>query len=154
MPPASQGTVSTVPLSNYDRISNIITPSAYISHRRPTEREAVVSEEYLVELEQQRSDRRPLSNQRQISFIDTKQQRTESSEGNSSDSYVIIGDNSYHDLTRVVNEAGERRNSGWRDKLKQMYSTTYNDVDGDDRFDQVTKIFCSLIFHNEKLRTV
>jgi len=137
MPSTNQAIVSTVPTSNYDRISNIITPSTHFSDRRQQERDQVVSEEYQVEFEQRLSDRGPLSGQRQTSNIGTKQQRDETSEEDVSDSYVTHGDSSHHGLTTIINEAGQRRDSDWRQKLKEVYTPASDD----DRFDQVKKRF-------------
>ena len=136
MPSTSQATISTVPSSNYDRISNIITPSTHFSDRRQQDRDEVVSEEYHVEVEKRHSDRRSPSTQRQTATISTKQQRDETSEEDVSDSYAITGgDGTYHGLTTIVNEAGQRRDSDWRSKMKQIYTPSSDD----DRFDQVKK---------------
>jgi len=137
MPSASQATISTVPSSNYDRISNIVTPSTHFADRRQTERDEIVSEEYHVEFEQQQhSDRRSPSIHRQELTIPTKQQqqRDETSEEDVSDPYVVTGDDrTYHGLTTIVNEAGQRRDSDWRNKLKQIYAPSSDE----ERFDQV-----------------
>jgi hypothetical protein len=134
MPSTSQATISTVPSSNYDRISSIITPSTHFPDRRQQEREEIVSEEYQVEFEQLNADRRSPSTQRQISSIGTKQ-RDETSEEDVSDAYGTTGDGSYRGLSTIISEAGQRRDSGWRDKLKQVYTPSSDD----DRFDQVKK---------------
>ncbi len=133
MPSTSQATISTVPSSNYDRISNIITPATHFSDRRPHERDDIVSEEYQVEVEQRHSDRRSPSTQRRTSSIGTRYPRDETSEEDVSDPYVTTGDRTYHGLTTIIDEAGRRRDSDWRNKLKQTYSPTSDD----DRFDQV-----------------
>jgi hypothetical protein len=136
MPSTSQAIISTVPSSNYDRISSIITPSTLVSDRRQQEREDVVSEEYKVEIEQRHADRRSPSTQRHTSSIDTKQQqRDETSEEDVSDPYVITGNGSYPGLTSIISDAERRRDSDWRNKLKQVYTPTSDD----DRFDQVKK---------------
>jgi hypothetical protein len=135
MPSTSQAIISTVPSSNYDRISNIVTPSTHFSDRRQPERDEMVSEEYHVELEQRQSDRRSPSTHRQVSTISTKQQRDETSEEDVSDPYVTAGGGAYQGLTTIVSEAGRRRDSDWRNKLKQVYTPTSDD----DRFDQVKK---------------
>ena len=143
--------MSTVASSNYDRISNIATSSTHFSERRQPEREDVVSEEYQIEFEQRHADRRSPSSQRQASMVGARQQqqqRDETSEEEVSDPYVITGDSSYHGLTTIVNEAGQRRDSDWRQKLKAVYTPTSDD----ERFDQVTKNdpFLSLPIASEK----
>lgn len=139
IPTTSQVIISTVPSSNYDRISSIVTPSTRFSDRRQQERDEVVSEEYHVEVEQNQSNRRSPSNQRQTFNIGTKQQRDETSEEDVSDSYAITGGGStggsYGGLTTIINEAGRRRDSDWRSKLKEVYTPTSDD----DRYDQVRK---------------
>lgn len=136
MPSANQATISTVPSSNYDRISNIVTTTAtHLPERRPTEREEHVSEEYEVEFEHRQLDRRSPFNQRQTTNIGTRQERDETSEEEVSDPYIITGDNTYSGLTTIVNEAGQRRNSDWRQKLKEVYTPTSDD----ERFDQVKR---------------
>jgi hypothetical protein len=144
MPSTSQAIISTVPSSNYDRISNVIIPSTHFSDRRQQERDEVVSEEYHVEFEQLHPDRRSPSTPRQTSSIGTKQQRDETSEEDVSDPYVTTGAGSYQGLTSIVNEAGRRRDSDWRNKLKQAYTPSSDD----DRFDQVKKnvLFISVFF--------
>jgi hypothetical protein len=136
MPSTAEVIISTVPSSNYDRISNIKTPSTHFAdHRQQEQREDVVSEEYKVEFEKRHADRHSPPNQRQAAFIDTKHQRDETSEEDVSDPYVTTGDGSYHGLSSIINEAGQRRDSDWRNKLKQVYAPTSDD----DRFDQVKK---------------
>lgn len=145
MPSTTQATISTIPSSTYDRISNIITPSTHLSDRRQKERDEVVSEEYQVEIEQRHSDRRSPSNQRQISTIGTHQQRDETSEEDVSDHYVTTGsDRPYQGLTTIINEAGQQRDSDWRSKMKQVYTPTSDD----ERFDQVKKncFYCIVDF--------
>ncbi|UJR36708.1 hypothetical protein I4U23_029425 [Adineta vaga] len=135
MPSTNQAIISTVPSSNYDRISNIVTSTTHLSERRPAEREDHVSEEYEVEFEHRQSDRRSPSSQRQTSNFGMKQQRDETSEEEVSDPYVITGDNSYGGLTTIINEAGRRRDSDWRQKLKEVYTPTSDD----ERFDQAAR---------------
>ncbi|CAF1179870.1 unnamed protein product [Adineta steineri] len=135
IPSTNQATVSRVPSSNYDRISSIVTPSTHFSDRRQQEREDVVSEEYQVELEQQHKDRRSPFNQRQTLTFGTKQQRDETSEEEVSDPYVITGDNTYQGLSTIISEAGPRRDSDWRQKMKEVYTPTSDD----ERYDQFGK---------------
>jgi hypothetical protein len=139
MPSTSQAIISTVPSSTYDRISNIVTPSTHVSDRRQQERDDLVSEEYVVEVEQRHSDHRLPSSQRHTSTIGTKHQ-DETSEEEVTDPYVTTG-GAYQGLSTIVNEAGRRssnhQNSDWRTKMKQTYAPTSDD----DRFDQVNKIF-------------
>jgi hypothetical protein len=148
MPSTSQAIISTVPSSNYDRISNIITPSTHFPDRRQPEREELVSEEYHVEVQQRQTDRRSPSSHRQAPTIDTKQQRDETSEEEVSDPYAITGGGTYHGLTTIISEAGPRRDSDWRNKLKQVYAPTYDD-------DQVkeNRYFCfsSLVLMRERV---
>ena len=82
--------------------------------------------------------------QRQTSAFGTKQQRDETSEEEVSDPYVVTGDNSYQGLTSIITEAGQRRGSDWRQKLKEVYAPTSDD----DRFDQVTSTLAFLPFPN------
>ncbi|CAF4150987.1 unnamed protein product, partial [Rotaria sp. Silwood2] len=132
----NQTIISRVPSSTYDHISNVITPSTHISDRRQQQQQQeTVSEEYHVEVEQQHSDRRSPSSQYQTSIIGTQQQRHVSSEDDMSDPYVTTGDRTYHGLTTIVNEAGQKRDSNWRNKLKQIYTPTSDD----DQFDQFGK---------------
>ncbi|CAF0807335.1 unnamed protein product [Rotaria sp. Silwood1] len=136
IPSTSQTIISRAPSSTYDHISNIITPSTHISDRRQQQqREETVSEEYHVEVEQEHADRRLPSNQYQTSVISTQQQRYASSEDDMSDPYVTTGDRTYHGLTTIINEAGQKRDSNWRNKLKQIYTPTSDD----DQFDQFGK---------------
>lgn len=135
MPSTSQAAISTVSSSNYDRISNIITPSTHFADRRPTERDELVSEEYHVEVEQRSADRRSPAIQHPTSTFTSKQHRDETSEEDVSDSYAITGDRTYQGLTTIINEAGRQRSSDWRNKLKQTYAPTSDD----DRYDQVKR---------------
>lgn len=136
MPSISHVAISTVPSSNYDRISSIVTPATYFADRRPTERDDMVSEEYHVEVEQRSSDRRSPAVQHPTSTIGIKQQqqrRDETSEEETSDPYAVTGDRTYQGLTTIINEAGQQRSADWRNKLKQVYTPTSDD----DRYDQV-----------------
>ncbi|CAF4314519.1 unnamed protein product, partial [Adineta steineri] len=65
----------------------------------------------------------------------TKQQRDETSEEEVSDPYVITGDNTYQGLSTIISEAGQRRDSDWRQKLKEVYTPTSDD----ERYDQSGK---------------
>lgn len=137
MPSTSQATISTVPSSNYDRISNVLTPSTHFADHRPTERDQIVSEEYHVEFEQQQhTDRRSPTIHRPELTIPSKQQqqRDEASEEDASDSYAVTGDDrTYQGLTTIINEAGQRRDSNWRKRLTELHRTSSDE----DRFDQV-----------------
>lgn len=135
IPATSHMTITTVPSSNYDRISSIVTPSTHLIDRRQKEPDEIVSEEYHVEVEKRQTDRRSPSTQRQTLSIGTKQQRDETSEEDISDSYAVTGGTSYTGLTTIINEAGRRRDSDWRNKLKEVYTPTSDD----DRYDQVKK---------------
>ena len=142
MPSTSQVAISTVPSSNYDRISSIVTPATYFADRRPRERDEVVSEEYHVEVEQRSSDRRSPAVHHPTFTIGTKQQqRDETSEEEVSDLYAGTGDRTYQGLTTIINEAGQPRSTDWRSKLKQVYTPTSDD----DRYDQV-KLNYLLVF--------
>ena len=114
-----------------------------MSDRRQQQRDEVVTEEYQVEIEQRNADGRSPLHQRQTSTIDTRHQhRDETSEEDVSDPYVTTG-GSYHGLSTIVDEAGRRRDSDWRKKLSEVYTSTTDD----DRFDQVQKkvFFYSLV---------
>ncbi|CAF4314665.1 unnamed protein product, partial [Adineta steineri] len=65
----------------------------------------------------------------------TKQQRDETSEEEVSDPYVITGDNTYQGLSTIISEAGPRRDSDWRQKMKEVYTPTSDD----ERYDQFGK---------------
>jgi hypothetical protein len=136
MPPTAEVIITTVP-STYDRISNLKTPSTHFAERRQQERDDVVSEEYQVQIEQRHSDNRSPSNQRQTLFLDTKHQHDETSEEDVSDPYVTTGDGTYRGSTTIISDAGQKRDSDWRNKLKQTYAPTSDD----DRFDQVKEKF-------------
>ncbi|CAF3643377.1 unnamed protein product [Rotaria sordida] len=143
IPSTSQTITSRVPSSTYDHITNIVTPSTYISDRRQQQQqqqqhEGTVSEEYHVEVKQQQqqyADRHIPSNQYQTSIISPQQQRHELSEDDISDQYGTTGDRSYYDLSTIITEAGQKRDSDWRSKLKQIYTATSDD----DQFDQFGK---------------
>ena len=148
LPPTNQATLTPVPPSNYDRISSIVTPTTHYVDRRVPEREEVVSEEYLVEVEQRNAGRRSPHSQHQTSRFGV-QRREGSSEEEASDAYVTMGDEPYRGLTTIVDEAGRRSSTGrsssdWRSKLKDVYTPTSDD----DAFDQVRKnpMFFELIF--------
>ncbi|CAF5087258.1 unnamed protein product, partial [Rotaria magnacalcarata] len=135
-PSTSQATISREQPSTYDRISNIITPSVHVADRRQ-QNEEVVSEEYHVELEQKNSDGGSSSGQNQRFTINTQQQQQQRGlfEDDMSDAYVTTGDHTYQGLTTIVDQTGQRRDSDWRSKMKQIYAPTSDD----DQFDQLGK---------------
>jgi hypothetical protein len=123
MPTSIQATVSTVPTSTYDRISSIATPPKHLTDRHGHQREQVISEEYLVEVEKQSTPK----------FV--SKQHDETSED---DPYLVTGNQFYHGSTSPVDDTRRRsltnRSSDWRSKLKQAYAPATSD---DDRYDQV-----------------
>lgn len=140
MPSTSQATLTPVPSSNYDRISSIVAPPAHYVDRRPPQREEMVSEEYLVEVEQRHTGRLSPQSQHQTSRFGVPSYREGSSEEEVSDPYVTVGDGSYQGQTTIVDEARRGSSTGrspsdWRSKLKQVYTPTSDD----DAFDQVEK---------------
>ncbi|CAM2717941.1 unnamed protein product [Rotaria socialis] len=139
IPSTSQVTISREQPSTYDRISNIITPSVHVADRRQQQNEEFVSEEYHVELEQKNSDDSSSSGQNQRFAINTQQQQQRQQRGlfedDMSDAYVTTGDRTYQGLTTIVDQAGQRRDSDWRSKMKQIYAPTSDD----DQFDQLGK---------------
>ncbi|CAF2588610.1 unnamed protein product [Rotaria sp. Silwood2] len=106
IPSTTQATLSTIPLSTYERISTIVTPTTLnYPEKRKQEHEDVVSEEYHVEIE-------------------TPKTREERSEEDLLDSYITSNQTS-----------PSRRDSDWRNRLRQIYAPTSDD----DRFDQHKK---------------
>ncbi|CAF1395956.1 unnamed protein product [Rotaria sp. Silwood1] len=103
IPPTTQAMITTVPSSNYERISTIVTPTTLnYPDIRKQEYEDVVSEEYHVEIE-------------------TPKVREETSEEDLTDNYITTNQTS-----------PSRRDSDWRNRLRQIYAPTSDD----DRFDQ------------------
>lgn len=137
MPPTTQTTVSTVPKSNYDRISSVVAPSTHYAERREIiDQEPVISEEYTIEVEQHDSPRR-------TGFFQQNEPKQSSDDEKVYERSSFGPDrSSYQDLTRIINEASQRsstvRTSDWRNKLKETYTPTSDD----DHFDQVKKMFC------------
>ncbi len=104
IPTTIQTTISTYPSSRYDRISNVVTPTAHYAEQRkqeqpqPPPEEEVVSEEYQVEVE----------------TATTKQDRT-------------TGENLAETYVTSDPQSPTRGGSDWRSKLKQIYNPTSDD---------------------------
>ncbi|CAF1094059.1 unnamed protein product [Rotaria sordida] len=108
IPSTTQATISTIPSSHYERVSTIVTPTTlHYPEKRKQEHEDFISEEYHVE-------------------IDTPKIRHETSEDDLGDSYIT-----------TTQTSPIRRDSDWRNKLREIYAPTSDD----DRYDQYKKYF-------------